>query len=329
MSRFPNELRVDPWVASSALQKAIRRGEVELAQRAAVILHKHRGPGVWRRLMTVAIEDVGIADVALIGEVSRLATDKNLRAILGSESDLLNELCIKLAIAPKDRSADYLYSVSTPALRDGSKNVEPLIREAAAALALCTSAAKPMQLKEDAVRRLIASQKTRLPEVLEEIVTRFARTGGHPFVLMLLPLWTAFSAAGECTISTDELPETAFINGTPSYVFDKHTAAGKQAISRFARENPMVSRALSVWVPQANRTDVALTAAFYADAVPVARRLEWPLSKSLFAAGLGADMAEAGCPQEGIVPIFECVRRRLNHLNELRRVVLLSRAAQK
>ena len=65
-------LNLDPWAASSLLQKAIRRGETALAQQAAAKLHGQRGNGIWRRLMTIAVEDIGIADVQLISDVVRL-----------------------------------------------------------------------------------------------------------------------------------------------------------------------------------------------------------------------------------------------------------------
>lgn len=38
----PRPLAIDPWVASSLLQKAIRRGDVDLAERAAFTLIRHR-----------------------------------------------------------------------------------------------------------------------------------------------------------------------------------------------------------------------------------------------------------------------------------------------
>ena len=38
----PRPLAIDPWVASSLLQKAIRRGDVDLAERAALTLSRHR-----------------------------------------------------------------------------------------------------------------------------------------------------------------------------------------------------------------------------------------------------------------------------------------------
>lgn len=54
---------IDAWTASSLLQKAIRRGETEYAQAAAINFHKLRGNAIWRRLTLIAYEDIGIGDL--------------------------------------------------------------------------------------------------------------------------------------------------------------------------------------------------------------------------------------------------------------------------
>jgi replication-associated recombination protein RarA len=55
-------LRCDRWIASSLLQKSIRWGEVELAQRAAWTLHAFDRNAIGRRLIVIACEDVGLSD---------------------------------------------------------------------------------------------------------------------------------------------------------------------------------------------------------------------------------------------------------------------------
>ena len=39
----------DPWIVTSLLQKAIRRGETEIAKRAANTLFALKGSAIWRR----------------------------------------------------------------------------------------------------------------------------------------------------------------------------------------------------------------------------------------------------------------------------------------
>jgi replication-associated recombination protein RarA len=50
-------------VISSLLQKSIRRSEAEIARRAAFTFFHLKGAAVWRRLMVIAFEDVGIGSV--------------------------------------------------------------------------------------------------------------------------------------------------------------------------------------------------------------------------------------------------------------------------
>ena len=56
--RATARLEIDAWVASSMMHKAIRRGEVEVAQSAALCFHRLRGNAIWRRLMVIAFEEV-------------------------------------------------------------------------------------------------------------------------------------------------------------------------------------------------------------------------------------------------------------------------------
>ena len=101
--------KLDPWTASSLLQKAIRRGDAELAKYAARTLYRQRGKGIWRRLMVIAFEDVGIAEPALVSELVILAANPAMRAVLAEDIDLILDLSSRLATAPKDRSSDYLF----------------------------------------------------------------------------------------------------------------------------------------------------------------------------------------------------------------------------
>jgi hypothetical protein len=179
----PRPLAIDPWVASSLLQKAIRRGEIDLAERAAFTLSRHRGQGIWRRLIAIAFEDVSVGSV------------------------------------------DALIQTTTA----------------------CMSAD-----------------------------------------------WR-FGVGGEL----------------PAYALDKHTALGKAAIHRFARECPAVRNALAAHVPGYRANDAACMAAFYTDATPVARRFDRDGSAELESLGVENDMLKVGVRREGVSPVLEVVRDNL------------------
>jgi hypothetical protein len=334
--RLPPKL--DPWIASSLLQKAIRRGEVELAQQAAVHFHRHRGTGIWRRLITIAVEDVGIADVPLILELTKLASNWKLRDALGSEQELIGGFCTRLAEAPKDRSADYVYCAATKletALHDRSvfrsysaedqiavacDLSQPLARRAVAALLCCTSAGGTINRAE--LERLMSAMPVRFV-ILEEATVNLAKMKVHPFALMLPLIWSTwwYLGAGHEVIE-EEVPPTEFVRALPLYALDKHTAAGKRALERFAASD-CLQPVLRQWVPTGRRKDVVGIAAFYADAAPVSRRFHWAFGPLLSHCGLVADMTDAGCPYDGISPVLEAVSANLPALDIQRRASLL------
>lgn len=102
-------------MAASLLQKAIRRGRPDLAERAAECLWRHRGPRAWLRLVVTAVEDVGIGSVDAVGETVRMARAMaRVSARLPVEDPIraIRSMARALADAPKDRSTGSLISIT-------------------------------------------------------------------------------------------------------------------------------------------------------------------------------------------------------------------------
>jgi replication-associated recombination protein RarA len=78
-----HRLRCDRWVASSLLQKSIRRSETQLALRAAFRLNAFDRSYTWRRLLIIAFEDVGAAEPNAVIETVAIATTPKWRARRG------------------------------------------------------------------------------------------------------------------------------------------------------------------------------------------------------------------------------------------------------
>src|SRR5215216_4356275 len=72
-------LIADQWVIKSLLQKSIRRGEVDIAERAALTLLAQKSPAIWRRFMIIAFEDVGAASVDVVAMTVAASTDAGWR----------------------------------------------------------------------------------------------------------------------------------------------------------------------------------------------------------------------------------------------------------
>lgn len=101
-------LSVSSWVAASAAQKAIRRGDVDLALRATATLLKSDPTKLWRRLAGIVFEDVGLASVDTIRLVMTMMTGKSLRQRYGGEWAVASRLVEQMAAAPKCRASDDL-----------------------------------------------------------------------------------------------------------------------------------------------------------------------------------------------------------------------------
>lgn len=332
-------LKLDPWSASSLLQKAIRRGETLLAQQALSALYRYRGQAVWRRLAIIALEDVGIADPDLVWDCVRSATDPAERA--SPSFGVLAELTTRLASAPKDRSADYLFSGATllETAQDDRRNfdpwhwstkleiatadLEPLPRRAVAALSACTVIKGGQELVDDSAARLFAQEFHNVPDPLLKSATTLTGRNSHPFGLMLVLIWSQYDFTGGTRgYSNRPLPPAEYVNGIPLYTFDKHTAVGKRAIARLVEENGPLQEVLREHVAEPCWTSAAEIAAFYADAAPVACRLEWFASELLEYGGFIADMTAAGCPMAGASAVLKCIQDNLTHLNRYRRIAL-------
>jgi replication-associated recombination protein RarA len=72
----PSPLKISPWHAMSLLQKAIRRGECELAQHAAATLLLIAPDRLWRRCGAAAFEEIGVADLQTVSLVTAALAGK-------------------------------------------------------------------------------------------------------------------------------------------------------------------------------------------------------------------------------------------------------------
>ena len=95
-------IRAEPWVVSSLLQKAIRRGEKDIAQRAAQTLFALKGSAVWRRYMIIAFEDIGVGSPDAVIATVAAGSDAEWRKQLGGSAYVAVALAGFLADAAKE-----------------------------------------------------------------------------------------------------------------------------------------------------------------------------------------------------------------------------------
>src|SRR5258708_39382453 len=106
--QIPQPMDASPWVAMSAMQKAIRRGREDLALSAAATLLRDAPDKLWRRLGCIAYEDVGLAALDTVGIATVSLGGKQARAALGGEWAVASCVIAELSQAPKCRAADDL-----------------------------------------------------------------------------------------------------------------------------------------------------------------------------------------------------------------------------
>jgi hypothetical protein len=93
----PSPLKISPWLAMSLLQKAIRRGESELAQHAAATLLLIAPDRLWRRCGAAAFQEIGVADLQTVSLATAALAGKRHRATIGGEwkvRDLVAPNCL-------------------------------------------------------------------------------------------------------------------------------------------------------------------------------------------------------------------------------------------
>ncbi|MEC5414395.1 hypothetical protein [Aurantimonas sp. C2-4-R8] len=336
-------LPCDAWIASSTVHKAIRRGDFETAERAILTLIRHRGTGVFRRLMVIAFEDIGIGAPDLLVTLTRLCTDARLRRQHGDTPTVARWMVRAMAAAPKERSSDYLIcsavhrpdwechreTVGALSIRDritvATDDDAPLaLRATASWFASGVEAGTEKRIGGgDLIGLMTAYIDAGLPEATGLAIQAAARATREPIVLMLPPLLQELRRSrSEPTSRSVPVPPTLFVNGVPTYALDKHTRAGRQAIVTFARENQDVRSALERHVPEFRHRDAAYLAAFYTDAMPVTHRFEWDQVDELETLGRETDLLWAGIPATGMADILAAFQSNLDHLNEVRAGIL-------
>ncbi len=335
-------LVADQWVMVSLLQKAVRRGEAETAQRAAFTLLGQKGSAIWRRFMVIAFEDVGAASPDVVSITVAASTDPGWRKACGGNLHVAVQLARILAVAPKSRSAEHLItstqnhpSLARPRLLLAAGELTDHLDTIIDAKVSLTERALAVWFASGIGRAVDTRAKGDLPALLEQfrslgapddLVTAAgtaAQKTREPITLMVPLVWLASQAGEGPTITKSEVPPSKVVDGVPMYALDKHTRLGREAIRRFAVENEEVRAVLARYVPAGRRNEAAYMAAFYADAAPLATQLHWAGADTLEGLVTETDLLMSGVPPEGFAPLLAACRANLGHLDEVRARVFI------
>lgn len=300
-SRTAEALNISPWVAMSLLQKAIRRAEGDLAQRAAATLLKLAPERLWRRLGVVAFEDIGVADLETVALVTASLAGKRFRTTIGGEWLVASFVVARMASAPQCRAADdlLLAAESHPtyqrARRDlANKNLGELIRIAAGSAALPVRALaawfaigtdrRPsfhlLKRQGDPTAYFDGMCEAGLPHTVVETAREGFRKVGEvlcPFVSLLCPM----RQLEQTVLKSDEFPPEVMIGEVPGWAYDIYTREGRAAYQSFLTGNSDSARWVCAHVPKARRLDFLGTAVFRVEGGLVRNRLRWSTGNEL------------------------------------------------
>lgn len=256
-------LPCDRWIARSALQKAIRRGEVALAQRALANLYGHDPRPIWRHLVIIAVEDVGVANVDLLAQIVGAQRDRSWRMSMGGDWPVMAELVRQMAESTHCQAAcDLLLRASNdPALEpirewalDASMatltaamadSALPLVDRGIAALAIGGGLAEGQPHSDpDAVFEIMAEAGSFSHVVVTcQQAWKVAR---NPMALLLPLVWQAWSSAGGPEIVKDDpMPAVQMIEAIPGYALDQFTRTGNQISRAYIAQDTQLQQLLA------------------------------------------------------------------------------------
>lgn len=329
----------DAWVAVSALQKSIRRGDKANALLATSFLIKHHADRFWRRLCIIAIEDIGIGDLDTIREVMLASGRKAWRQEMG-EWEIAAELVQRLCAARKCRDTEHLLIVADHDPRYAGQRSAFLDLSLGQLCDILADASRPLPERSLAAWLIAGTKRFPSPVIPERVgsfgdllacyrhlgvpedVLEVARLGSvrmreaHPVVLPLVLL--AATASSEITVQEMDFKEPATIRGWPAYAFDMHTRAGKKAIDLFARRClPLRVLADRYLLPE-QIGEFFGTLVFRAEGSLVDQRLVYSGSQSLLRAATVAHLNYPPLPETLALDCLEAIGEHSSLLHQCR-----------
>lgn len=293
-------LPCDRYVARSCLQKAIRRAEPALAQRALANLLLHDRRSAWRALTIIALEDVGVANVDLLAQTVAAYGNRTWRTHMGGDWPVLAELARQMAGSLHCQSACdlLLYATNDPAHEhDRAAALEaaadtlaallwesgaPPIERAVAALALGGELYRGQQHRDPAAVFDILAEAGRSPYVVA--TCRLAwRISRNPMALLLPIVREQWMLAGrDHTVTDDPVPSVQMLGDVPGYALDQFTRIGNTISRALLRDSGELRKTLSdAGVPTGGQSRAIGDLLFIGEGGLLAKRAIWGVGDQL------------------------------------------------
>ena len=341
---------VSPWLAASLLQKAIRRGETDWALAAADNLLQRDPDRLWRRLLIIAFEDVGIANLDLIARVTAASRYRRTYEKHGLARTALLILTAELCVSPKCRASDDLYVIiengpveDIHRLHGSELPLPDLLDTATHNSAPIEDRAKALWLAVGTERKGVATLSARRgqpkavfdylndagwPHSLVEVArVAYSRTG--EVICAFMPLlyavyretlpgsYSQMGVIASCGLSDDMFPPVSETNlfEVPGYALDWFCREGRQSLSAFLHGPTETAGLIRQHIPPSQRMDALGSLLFRTESSLVRKRLDWSLGIEL---QQSADQSVANMFRGDAAIVFEQMRTDLATLNEIR-----------
>lgn len=330
---------LDPHISASVLQKAIRRGEKLIALRAAARLLESDPNRFWRRLLVIAFEDIGIADLDAVGRVVAMHGQKRWRSAHGAEWFIVALLVSDLCRAAKDRTADDLLHLAEndPALRDHRRCWSAATIDKLMTFIDCPDLGLPEKsltvwfgIGTDRYRSDALRQRAGFPEEVfatykalgvPDDVLAIAWTGHRkmswPLAAFLPLVWLQMQGTAQELIS-DPLPPHTMIGDAPSYSLDTYTRSGKAAIRELLKTSKPLGRFLTPHASEKVWPKIVAVMLFRVEGGLMSNRFRWTegdgikTSADMIVPGLVAGAVPEGLEiLRGELPALDAIRQRI------------------
>ena len=325
----------DRYVARSALQKAIRRGDVDIALQALAALLIRHPAGLWRGLTIIALEDVGVAGMNTVAGVVAAARDRNWRRDHGGEWRVASVLVKRMSeevhcqaacdLSLKLANDPAMHPLRVEALEFDACELATIVADSAAGLhhravavlALAGGLAEEQRFLQPAAvfEALGSTGQSAHVVATAHAAWKIARDD----MALLLPLvWDEWMKEESSMVRDDAFALTEMIAGVPSYAIDQHTRPGQGVIRAFlSKDDHLLALLDSAGVPTARRQKVTGDLLFLFEGGLVKRHAIW----------LGGDRLRLPSrPVEGTFELWDSLKPALLHfaaklrqLNALRR----------
>ncbi len=323
----------DPYIARSALQKALRRGDADRAEQAArsLLVDPQR---LWKGLAVTVFEDFGSVPVDLRGQVISACSSKKFRSDLGGDLVVARALIRQLSEVPSDRRVDEAYMFAgvlerSPLTARERWRLSPELKQ------LLDRAGDLIRRCERPVPR--RSFKTVLAQECDAFLVEMHEGGcidqellalciqGRKTTQCLLPvLYPLTRSVSTCQasfpftlnrtrhVSRDSYRDTCDV---PLYALDGYTRLGKQALELLFWSTPRLQGLLKSLKSRSAKMKALSALLFVVEGGVCTEEISDPLYDEIKHVSRGR---WSGLPAEVVPVALEAMREALPHLNQLR-----------